>query len=225
MILRFVRGSDSISQVIQHSVEFQRCFKEHVVQNNVGMKTAVHNLRAAKHRFESFQRPLGRCCLYLGALIRTALHVARLRNDKQGTRAHGFLSWLTAERCVAAAMLADAADEAMVLTRFLDSEEADPAEMNLEVAAFVKRIHALFNEGACLRVTGYTSVMLQFLGNPVVYTLGHNVHSLGQAGGVSRDVIDACLARMRRWVLLARATVAAEFPHFEISQAGPACYV
>ena len=217
--MRFARGSDAIDSLIQHSVEFQRWFKERVQGNSQEIKTVIHNLRSAKHRFESFARPLGRTCLFLGPVLQTALRIALVRNDKQGAAANRFLQWVSTERCLCAAMLADGADESMVLTRFLDAEEADPAELNLEICSFMRRIHALFNERRCLTIVGYTSAMLKFLSTPMVFTVGNDVRSLGEAGGVPETIVESCLARMRCWVALARAACAAEFPHFEVAQA------
>eukprot|EP00969_Alexandrium_andersonii_P087185 3845772-Alexandrium_andersonii.AAC.1 len=70
-------------------------------------------------------------------------------------------------------MLADAADESLALTRFLDSEDTDPAELSLEVSAYVARIFSLFNGRQCLTLTGYTSMMLKLLSTPIVYNTQH----------------------------------------------------
>jgi hypothetical protein len=44
-------------------------------------------------------------------------------------------------------MMADAADEAMMLTRGVDSEAADPAIFPGETRAFLQRIDSLFVRG------------------------------------------------------------------------------
>ena len=70
------------------------------------------------------------------------------------------------------AMLADAADESLALTRLLDAEDADPAVLNREVHCFHLRLAALFGEGKqCLHRLGYTQTMLELLREQVVWTV------------------------------------------------------
>ena len=80
-------------------------------------------------------------------------------------------------------------------------------------------ITGLFNDGAALRTFGYTSLMLRTLRDPMVWTSGSRVRTLGNAAGVSDIVIQRCLSRMKCWLVLAKATIEAEFPAFEVSQA------
>ena len=213
----FVSGKGSISQMIQHSAELRRVFcefvKETVLFSNA---STIDNLRAAKHRFESLQKPMGRACLHIEALIKTALHTMSLRDDKQAKRSAQFLLFLDDEKLLSLAMLADAADESLLLTRVLDNEDVDPAVANEEVMDYVGRIEGLFgNEKRCLTATGYTSMMLAQLSKPIVFTIKGETRSVGRHGGVLPATIESCSARMRCWNVLARATLAAEFPDFE----------
>ena len=186
----------------------------------------VHNLRAAKHRFESFQKPLGRMCLNLPAVVKTALHCNATRTDKSGVRAGHWLQWLSTEKCLMAAMMADASDQAMLLTRVLDDEDMDPAALNTEVGAFVTTIETLFGEQRkCLTLVGYTQVMLLVLRRPLVWHVGSKLCTIGHHGGAPTVIIDRCLARMQSWLVLARATVEAEFPSFEVAQASEGVFV
>ena len=217
----FARSSESMAQVIQHSIELQRVFAGFVKTSEGRVcATVVHNLRAAKHRFESFQKPLGRMCLNLHAVMKTALHCHATRTDKSGVRAGKWLQWLSTEKCLMAAMMADASDQAMLLTRVLDNEDMDPAALNAEVNEFVTTIETLFGEQRkCLTLVGYTQVMLLVLQSPLVWHVGPKACSVGHHGGVPTAIIDRCIARMRSWLVLARATVQAEFPSFEVAQA------
>ena len=53
----FARSSESMAQVIQHSIELQRVFTGFVKTSEDRVcATVVHNLRAAKHRFENRSR-------------------------------------------------------------------------------------------------------------------------------------------------------------------------
>jgi len=201
--------------MIQHSEELRRVFKGFVKKARCCVKTSVGNLRAAKHRYESLQKPMGRSCLWLLPMIKTALHIAAVRSDKSAQMAKAWLLQITNEACLTLAMLADAADEALLLTRILDNEDVDPATANFEVQMFVNKIEALFGDRMqCLKF-GYTAYMLNLLSKPIVWVVGKHTCSIGQEGGVPQSLIDTCLARLRCWVTLAKATLSAEFPHFD----------
>ena len=217
----FASSPESMAQIIQNSVDLQRVFAEFVKTSEHRVcATVVHNLRAAKHRFESLQKPLGRMCLNFPAVVKTALHCHATRTDKSGVRAGSWLQWLSTEKCLMAAMMADAADQAMLLTRVLDNEDMDPAALNAEVNAFVTTIETLFGEQRkCLTLVGYTQAMLLLLSRPLVWHVGSKLCSVGQHDGVPAAVIERCLAHMRSWIVLARAAVEAEFPSFEVAQA------
>ena len=175
------------------------------------------NLRAAKHRFESLQKPMGRSVLFIIELIQTACFTERSRTDKSKERAAAWLLYINNENCLALAMLADAADEAILLTRILDNEDLDAAVVNAEVQSFYNKIYALFGpEQKCLEVEGYTTYMLKLLSQPLVFTVGGKTRSIGCDGGVSATIIARCVSRMNCWVVLMRATLMAEFPSFEL---------
>ena len=115
-------------------------------------------------------------------------------------------------------MMADASDQTMIITRLIDTEHVDAAVLNREVRSYLATIDMLFgSEEKCLTIFGYTKAMLDTLSRPLVYNVGGKVHSLGMEGPFPRVIIDRCLARMRCWVKLARATLAVEFPSFELA--------
>jgi hypothetical protein len=103
----------------------------------------------------------------------------------------------------------------------LDSEACDPAEVAQEVMNYILTIEGLFcgDHPRCLEVFGYTKCMLDTLRRPLVWHIGTKTYSLGSCSGVSTDIINRCLDRMRCWVALMKATCAAEFPSFEVIQA------
>ena len=79
--------------------------------------------------------------LWLDAVICTAVEVARDRKGQpEGDKAMVFLDLLTEERLVVLAMLADAGDEAMALTRYLDRESFETELLTDEIARFLERI-------------------------------------------------------------------------------------
>ena len=117
-------------------------------------------------------------------------------------------------------MTADVADEAMSLTRLLDNEGIEPAILNREVNNFKVTVTALFsgNSPRCLKVFGYTSVMMTLLKQQVVWQVGSTTFSIGFEEGLPADIVDRCLDRMRSYCVLAHAALEAEVPCFQISQ-------
>ena len=219
--LMMAQGRNSVAKLVQNSTETSRVFTGYVKSSQSSVVTsAIRNMRAASHRFESWQKPLGRTALFMHASIQTAMYVAnRPAKDERADNAKEWLGWVDSERCLMLAMMADVADEGMCLTRLLDNEEVDAAILNSEVNLFIRKVDALFGEGErCLNIFGYTSVMLNLLKEYVVWHVNGDTRSIGFEHGVPRDIVDRCIQRMRSYVVLARAALAAEFPSFEISQ-------
>ena len=217
----FAHGRNSIARMVQNSHAISQIFQDYVasVRNKI-VNSACANMRAAKHRFESHARPMGRSCLHLLSCIRTALHISSKSSKDVADRANEWLLWVDNEKCVMAAMLSDASDQALSLTRIMDSEDVDPATIHAEIRSFNLTITALFDQKQCLSVFGYTKVMLEVLTEQTVWTVRGRVCSIGQEGGVSQAVVDRCIDRMRSWVVLARAALSAEFPSWEMAQVG-----
>ena len=219
--LMMAQGRSSVAKLVQNSTETSRVFAGYVKSSESSVvKSAIKNMRAASHRFESWQKPIGRTALFLHASIRTAVYVSRRpAKDENTDHAKAWLEWVDSERCLTLAMMADVADEGMCLTRLLDQEDVDTASLNSEVLLFIRKIDALFGERKrCLNIFGYTSVMMDLLKEYVVWHVNDNSRSIGFEHGVPRDMVDRCIERMRSYAVLARAALAAEFPSFEISQ-------
>jgi len=215
----FCGGPGSVARLIQYSPEIRRVFEKICEESDNAVRSAVVNFRSAQHRFESHSKPLGRTCLFLHACIRTCLHLVRTRKDAVGNKAKLWIQKLDAETALMAAMLADAADSSLQLTRKMDSEEVDPACMTLDVAIYLEEIRALFIHEEVLRRFGYTSTMLQTLQQPLVFQAGSLTKCLGSESGVSKEIQERCLSRMKIWVRLATEALKAEFPSFELGQA------
>ena len=214
----FCKGRKSVARLIHNSREIRRQFQFYSHTSFRVINKAVRNMRAAPHRYECMQKPFGRTVLFVHACIRTAIWCATTRTDESAARGKEWLLNITDEACLQGAMMADAADQTIVLTRVLDDEEADPIVCNSEVRSYLTSCEALFGpEEKCLKVFGYTRAMLQTLSRPIVWNVGQGHSSIGAHGSVSRDVINQCLNRMRCWLKLMRATLAAEFPSFEIT--------
>ena len=221
VILMMVRSRSSMARIIQNSSEVQRIFKGHCKTSFRCIRNIVANMKSALHRFESMSKPLGRSCIFLHAMIKTALTLATVRTDEVGKRAGQWLMWLDTEKCLQSAMMADGHDQNLAFTRILDDEAVPAAVLNREASFFVAAIDELYvgDNPTCLKVFGYTSLMLEMLSRPLVWTYKNKIHSIGHSGGVPQFIIDACLRRMCNWVYLAKATVYAEFPNFELVNA------
>ena len=219
--LMMAQGRCSVAKLVQNSTETSRKFAEHVKSSQSSViTTAIKNMRAASHRFESWQKPLGRTALFMHASIKTAMYVAnRPAKDENTDKAKAWLAWVNSERCLMLAMMADVADEGMCLTRLLDSEDVDTACLNSEVLLFIRKVEALFGENErCLTIFGYTSVMMNLLNEYVVWHVNDDSRSIGFEHGVPRDIVNRCMDRMRSYVVLAHAALSAEFPSFEMNQ-------
>eukprot|EP00973_Karenia_brevis_P046106 6387685-Karenia_brevis.AAC.1 len=59
-------------------------------------------------------------------------------------------------------MMGDSADETMMLTKFLDEEAFDLAQLDARLKEYVERHEALFVKGMCLH-TGLTQHMIKTL--------------------------------------------------------------
>ena len=71
ILLMFATGRTSPARMVQHSMEARRVFPGFVhTSAHREVKKAITNLRAAGHRFESLQKPLGRSVLHLRSLIK-----------------------------------------------------------------------------------------------------------------------------------------------------------
>ena len=208
----------SIARLIEFSPEIKRVFQEYAAQSDCIVRSAVVNMRAAAHRFESHAKPLGRTCLFIHAALRTALHVAKVRSDQAGAFAKRWLEWVDEEQCLQAAMLADAADSSLAVTRVLDAEDTDPARVCDTISLYLDNIRGLFDQGKVLEVFGYTNTMLKTLSRPLVFQLGGSHRTLGSEAGVAADIQERCLKRMQAWTKLAASAIEAEFPAFEITQ-------
>ena len=218
-IMDYMCRGASMAKIMHHSVEIKRIFSEYAKTSNAAVQRSLNSFRAAGHRFESFARPLGRTLLYFHATLKTALHLVRTRTDSAAKRAKAWLLWISEERLVQAAMLADAADSSLALTRALDEESTDPAVVHKELHCHMKEVHSLFVGKKCLQQFGYTSTVLDMLKSPIVFQVGKDLKSIGSSHGVASEKVDRCFGAMQAWVKLADSAIQAEFPDFEVIQA------
>ena len=209
-----VLGNQSVVQIIWNSHVFKEWFQQFCkeVETTHGQGNTVKNLKASKHRFESYQTPLGRLLLWLPAVIWTTHHIATVREGSSDAKI--ILRWaehLNAEKLLMLAMMADASDEGLCLIRQVDDESTDIASLQSLVVSFLERTDMLFEQGGCLRVMGYTKHIISLLESDcgLHALVGDHVLALKAP---TQTVITTCLGRMRCWRKLACSVIQAEFP-------------
>eukprot|EP00438_Fugacium_kawagutii_P027341 Skav236346 [mRNA] locus=scaffold918:83052:85145:- [translate_table: standard] len=93
----------------------------------------VKDLGFAAHRFESLQKPLSRIVLFWDSFLTTLVEICWQRRGQDEAKAcANFLEWLTPEKCILVAMLADAGEENLQLTRLVDYQGFPVDELGLQ---------------------------------------------------------------------------------------------
>jgi len=208
-----VRDKKSLCQVIDHSIQFKSVFAEKAKLSNAPFETKVKNLSSAKHRYASAQKPLGRSILHHDALVATAAWIYHKRpGTKEAEAAAAYCRRLSEERFLVKAMMADACDETMALTRFMDDEAMDLSLVPAEIEMWDMRTRYLFDEGGC-RESGYTKHALHELKQARVVPIANR-----NFGGrpISDRMFNKCLDRLKAWRALALEVVRAEWPEFQL---------
>ena len=142
----------------------------------------IRDLGLAKQRFDSTQKPLARTILYFDALMMTACWISVNRQGQpEAQHADRFLKFVNEERVLQLAMAVDAGDESIQLTRFLDTEAYDIAELPMQLYLFFNKLNALFIDGRCVE-TGYTSHSLKIMKRARGYFIEGVPYTLGGAG-------------------------------------------
>ena len=231
IINMFVLGEGSPTRLIQNSDKFKHIFASQIHKMDPKLSVVkahgfVKNLGFAPHRFESLQKPLSRIVLFFPAFWATLAQISWERKGQaEGKAALAFLEELQTEHRIQAAMLADAGEENLRLTRLVDYEGFPLAELPSNVLAFRDRLRQLFSGPSplCLRTDCFTQHMVQVLRHEYCFVLpstgrGQNCKQLG-GPSLSDDLIQKTLSHMSSWVALTEATLAAEFPCFEIQTA------
>ena len=233
----FIEGSESLVKTIANSPDVRKMFERRVelmTHSSEVVVRRIRDLQAAKQRFQSTQKPLGRFILYFPALCATAYELQTRRGDSSvGQRGTKFLEIIDEERFLTLAMLADAGDEAAMTVRFFDSKDHDIADAPHVLSAFLQRVNALFldrrgclspvefSDGQCHTYTSYALDMLRSEARVLTLQQGRQAvtRSVGGPSSVSDELLERCLGRMAAWVRLAAATVRAEFPDWEVLNA------
>lgn len=179
----------------------------------------IRDLGLAKQRFDSHSRPLGRLIVWFEAVVMTAVWISTHRRGEDVAQcADEFLVYITEERLLQLAMVADGGDDALGLTRFLDTEDYELAQLPMELHAFINKLNGQFVQGLCVS-TGYTKYVIAMCQRSHGYFVNGEPHTFGGKDRINPAMVQRCLARMCCWVKLAIQTIEAEFPSFSLLRA------
>ena len=210
VVVKTITSSESIAQKIFHSNVYSDMLqKEIAVDANLPQ---VASLSAAKHRFASFSKPLGRIVLHIQAVFRVLHSIMFLRNTPVWCK--DWLNSMNGESLLLLGLAADAADSLLEFVRALDMECFDPAGLNGQVQDFLSNVDVLFGSPAqAFEVSGYARHCWTSLRENPVFVLH---------GGRQKQIVvdDACreaaMQVMRPWVRHVFAACQAEFPDYHI---------
>ena len=175
------------------------------------------NLKAAKHRFESYAAPLGRMLLHLEEFLDV---VQETCDDRGGSNeAADCWRWLSAldeEKLYQLGMLADCSDEILVATRQVDREDVDTSMMHDAARFLLERMDALFNKKQCLEIPGYTTHVLETPQKRIIYGPHSVIKSIGGRNADGNTALEHCFQRMAAYSALVADVVQTEFPDYEL---------
>ena len=205
-----ITHKDSVAQKIFHSPNYSFWLQE-AIDRGSGPQTS--SLSAAKHRFASFAKPMGRFILNLQPMFEVLHKILALKEDCGWL--HTWMDAVSGQRLLLLAAAADAADTVMEFLRLMDNEEQDPAILNSEVHSFLSNVDVQFGTpGQVFEINGYSKHCLDVLqSEPGLY-----VKHRGQQKRLRVSAADrrAVLQAFKPWVHLCHEACEAEFPHFHL---------
>ena len=141
-------------------------------------------------------------------------------SSHEGGLVRKWLCTVSSQDLLQLALLADAADESLVLVRSMDREQLDLATLRATVEDFVKRVYFLFKQGGCMTVEGsFTQHCLTLLSTGQLQVLEQGAQRA--LPSPRNEEVENCIWRMSRWADMAKAVVDAEFPGFLVVTAFP----
>ena len=110
------------------------------------------------------------------------------------------------------ALLADAADESLVMVRSVAREQLDLATLHATIANFVERVDFLFNRGGCMTVeSSFAQHCLSLLSTGQLQVLARGTYRA--LPSPSEQEVQKCILRMSKLADMANAVVEAELTH------------
>ena len=185
----------------------------------------IRKMKYVKQRFNSTAVPLQRSILFFEAIWSWCIDVIATRPGQEPAKhAARFLSVVTAEDLLQAAMMADASDEHLMLRRFFDTRGWDPMSVGSELDLFLRNLDFLFikqhagqppQEVGCMR-SGFVRHACEVLSKPHVCWVNGTQRVVGGPGTVTTPLLEKCLSRMANWVRLTITAVSGEFPRWQL---------
>ena len=176
-------------------------------------------MRFCKPRFNSAVAPLSRSVLYFEPLLALAEEVSAVRFGNDPARVcQLFLNRVDEQKYIQAAMMTDAGDEAIQVTRYFDSGDLSQlASMPQDIHAFVLAISYLFvrKPAGCLQ-TGYTYFAIINLERSRLVHVAGKPKKIGGKNSVSTALLAQCLSRMAGWVRLSIQCIEYEYPDWHL---------
>ena len=215
----FVEKPQSIARLINNSEAVKDLYGNFRKKTDelVPISKNIRDLAFAPQRYSSESKVLARLVLTWDAVlgVLTALPEIRGRTSTEGNACLETLAFLTPEKALLLAMLADAALELHRVVRAFDAEECDESELPYELDRYRSVIRKLFIEGVCLHV-GLTKLMLKLLDKQKLLLSAGFRCTFGGPGTVTQDVKSNCLKRMAAYVVVTESVLEGEFPSFQL---------
>ena len=158
------------------------------------------------------------------ALVGAAVKIMHLRKDKVESKdMEEILTFISGERgqlrMLLFGMMTDAAEATLELLRYFDTEAYDSALMTSKIAKLANTLKWAFTDGKAATTEGtYTSIMLKHIAKQRTIVIRNLTYVIGSDQGIMPEMLQQALARMNSFVVLAVATLRAEFPEWEMLQ-------
>ncbi len=203
-----ILGKGSMIRLVQFSAHAKHTFntinRQCGAADTVASDTvhSIYDFSIALHHFDSITTPTMQATLFLRALLGIAQQLLRLRRS---TSEHGsclrFLEFMDWESCLQLGMVADASYQLMVLLRRFDDELTDPGLWKRYICDdFLRTCAALFLDGMCFEIHGFTRHIIDILETPIVVQLTKKrVKTIG-GGKPPADVMARCIGRKASWL-------------------------
>ena len=144
------------------------------------------------------------------------LVVKRGNSDAMGKLAIVFLISINGEMWLLAAMMCDAANEAMVLIRFLDDENMTSTMLCRRVERFLAHITWLFHEGGAFTIEGHTAFIVKWYESSPHHWQVNGAGRMMGGQPFTDQIKEKRLEHMKAYVILAQQTCFAEFPSISV---------
>ena len=212
-----IEHEESIPNLLKWGPDLQRIFSKMCKQCESSPLNAarIRAMGYAKQRYNSKSKPSARIVLWFDACVAFCIEVQLVRTGKATSGAKRFLAFITEERYLTLAMLADAFDEAMLLVRLFEQGDYDAAEILSTIQTYVENLDVLFLQKKA-KYCGYTRFALELLKTQRVFLVGQGRKIFGGPHVITDAIYDRCCARMCAYMRLVLSALDAEFGDWQL---------